>query len=159
MIGSQYVFLLKIAAGALGVAALFGAHIMYSGHYYDKGKAAERAVWQGANLETLLGSNDALALHIEAIEASRAEDAAREIETGDKIQTLETRIIERIKEVPVEKYIKVAGDCRIDHSLVRLRNDWAKGDSDRPANTGEAGGYISRDGTKALPGDFISDPP
>ena len=142
-----------------GLAGTIVLNLFVGFKAYGAGQEAERAIWQDANVETLIGSNTSLSQHIEAINASHKEHVARDITTGNKIQTVETRIIERIKEVPVEKYIKVAGDCRLDYDIIGVRNDWAKGDSDRPANTGEAGAYISRDGTKTLSGDFISDPP
>ena len=145
-----------VAGGIIGTLALNVATGFIA---YGKGKKAERAIWNEANVETLISSNDSLALHIEAIKATQIENAAREIETGEKIQTVETRIIERIKEVPVEKFIKVAGDCRIGYDLLSVRNAWAEGDSDRTTDRSAQGGYISSYSTETLPRDFISDPP
>lgn len=111
------------------VAGLIGVALMLSGVSYIKGRgdgaSAERARWEKENFETLAESNDSLAAHLAAQNARIAELQAIEAEASGTTHAETTRIVERIKEIPVERIVKIAGDCGIDYGIIGMRNDWA----------------------------------
>lgn len=112
------------------IAALVGGIVSHGATAYvsyGKGKKAERAIWNEANISILAASNTNLSGLLSSHENEIGRLRKIEVDAGNKTAKIETRIIERIKEIPVEKVIKIAGDCRIDYGLVRLRNDWAEG--------------------------------
>lgn len=118
---------------------------------YNHGKKIERSEWQTANVETLARANDGLADYIEQKDKQIAEARALDIDTSNRIDRVETRIIEKIKEIPVERVIKIDSDCRIDYGIVRLRNNWAEGDRISETAQRDKTGYIPFLGAQEVP--------
>ena len=143
-----------LLGGAVGSIAMA---LVASFFAYGQGKKTERLIWETANVQVLVEANSGLADSIKEKDVEIARLSAIDVDAGNKINTTETRVIERIREVPVEKVVKVYSDCRIDYGLVELRNSWAQGDSfSKPAEgftasdlslvgapkvSGNAGGY------------------
>lgn len=113
---------------SFGAVALLAVTAYFKGH--SNGKEGERLKWQTANVQTLLGANENLASYNAEMIARNVSTEETETKAGDAIGKIETRIIERIREVPIETVIKVSDDCRIDYDFIRVRNIWAKGNSD-----------------------------
>ncbi|WP_416877988.1 hypothetical protein [Litorimonas sp.] len=145
-----------ILGGLVGSLLMAATASLFS---YNQGKKVERLKWETANVDTLKDANLSLSsyLAIQAQEAAEAQE--RDIQTGNTIDRAETRIIERIREVPVEKVIRIGSDCRVDYGIVRLRNDWAKGDSLGSSDRNAEGGNIPLDGSQALPRNLIRNQP
>lgn len=114
-----------VAYTALGgvAAALFAGIIGFG-----QGEKIERGKWQDANVETLVKDIDGLSDYITKQAEEIATRASAEVDTGNKIATHTTTVIEKIVEVPVEKIIKVYDDCRVDYDIIQLRNSWARGE-------------------------------
>ena len=121
---------------------------------HSDGVEAEELKWQSANVETLQKGNTALADHIKSLNDKAADDTLRDVEASGNITRVETRIIEKIVEVPVETVIKVGDDCRLDYDIVRLRNGWASGRGLDPAAVPAPSGYLPDVGTETLPGNL-----
>ena len=118
---------------------------------FGQGKKNERLAWETANVETLVGANTNLSEEIDRLEGEIFDAQNIDIEAGGTITKVETRIIEKIKEVPVEKVVKVYGDCRVDYGIIGLRNSWAKGNSlDEEARETKTG-YLPLVGAEEMP--------
>lgn len=142
-----------IAGAGVSVAAIVGSFFYGRG----TGKEAERLKWETANVETLVEANEGLAKVLTDKDQQITDLQKAETETGNDIAEKETRIIERIREVPIERVVRVDADCSIDYGLVGLRNSWATGN-----RIGEASGTTARSllpdiGVTALPGDAGDD--
>ena len=135
---------LATAAGGLILSGLTGFVA------YDKGKKAERLIWESANVETLVLANNNLSLTLEGKDAELAELRLVDVNAVEQTTRVETRIIEKIKEVPVEKVIKISDDCRVDYGLIGLRNSWAEGYSLNEAARETATGYLPLVGARTL---------
>ena len=137
--------------GYIGIAAA-GAVAALSAYFYglDTGKKKERLIWESANVETLALANSNLSLTLEGKDAELAELRLVDVNAVEQTTRVETRIIEKIKEVPVEKVIKISDDCRVDYGLIGLRNSWAEGYSLNEAARETATGYLPLVGARTL---------
>lgn len=124
---------------------------------FNMGKKIERGVWQEANVETLVGANENLSFELGRMETELANNNKLDIDTSNNITKTETRIIEKIVEVPVEKIVKINEDCSIDFGIVGLRNSWAAGSRHDEKARDTATGYLPLVGSSEVSGKTISD--
>ncbi len=110
---------------AIGALCCVATAVVAGGFCYQEGKADERAKWETSNVAVLRKENA-----LQKTELKKAQNRISDLEqinlkTAEKIEGSTVRIIERIKEVPIETKID-PDTCRRAYGVVGMHNAWAQ---------------------------------